>query len=101
MRFVAVFFAFCAVAFSQSAPDNNLSQAGKLELLDKLNPPPQDLLKNRVESMRLFTAPRVLTPQAVVITGQPTTCAIPLLNATSSWQKQSGLQDSDRKAGGY
>jgi hypothetical protein len=68
IRFVAIFFVFCAPAFGQSAPDNNLSQ---------------DLLKKRIESMNLFTlnAPTALPVQKVVIVGKPAVCAIQLLNA--------------------
>jgi hypothetical protein len=103
MRFAAVFLCFCAVAFSQSAPGNNLQQAVQLELLDKLNPPSQDLLKRRIESMKLdslnppsqdslkrliesmkLDGPKTLPGQTVVIGPDParnSVCAIPLLNA--------------------
>jgi hypothetical protein len=59
MRFAALFFAFCAVAFSQSATDN--------------------YLKNRLKTLK-FEAPKISSGQTVVVTGSPV-CAVPLLNA--------------------
>jgi hypothetical protein len=69
MRFAAVFFAFCAVAFSQSATDN--------------------YLKNRFKSLKL-EAEKMSPGQTVVVTGVPernSVCAIPLLSALPAESK--------------
>ena len=69
MRFAAVFFAFCAVAFSQSATDN--------------------YLKNRFKTLKLESL-KISPGQTVVVTGAPdrnSVCAIPLLNALPAQSK--------------
>jgi hypothetical protein len=68
MRLVVVSLVFCAVAFSQSAPDNNL----------------QDFFAKRfakrLESMKLPNGP-ALTGKPAALAHAPEVCAIPLLNA--------------------